>query len=61
MPGYSGSKGVLTDQERMALRKLDVQLTGGAEEGIQEEFAEIYGCFCGASESIRVFCGGDQQ
>lgn len=60
MPGYSGSKGVLTDQERMALRKLDVQLTGGAEEGIQEEFAEIYGCFCGASESIRVFCGGDQ-
>ena len=60
LPGYSGSRGVLTDQERVALRKLDVQLTGGAEEGIQEEFAEIYGAFCGAGESIRVFCGGEQ-
>ena len=58
-PGYAGSKGVLTDQERVALRNLNVQLTGGAEEGIQEEFAEIYGVFCGASESVRVFCSGD--
>ena len=60
LPGYSGSKGVLTDQERMALRKLEVPLTGGAEEGIQEEFAEIYGVFCGAKESIRVFCSAEQ-
>ena len=59
-PSYSGSKGVLTDQERVALRKLDVQLTGGAEEGIQEEFAEIYGVFCGASETIDVFCSAEQ-
>lgn len=59
-PGYSGAKGVLTDQERVALRKLGVPLTGGALEGIQEEFAEIYGVFCGARESIRVFCGDDQ-
>ena len=59
-PGYSGSKGVLTDQERMALRKLNVQLTGGAEEGIQEEFAEIYGVLCGAEQSVAVFCSADQ-
>ena len=60
LPGYSGSKGVLTDQERVALRKLGVPLTGGAMEGIQEEFAEIYGVFCGASQSVRVYCSGEQ-
>ena len=60
LPGYTGSAGVLTDQERVALRQLGVPLTGGAMEGIQAEFAEIYGVFCGASESIRVFCSGDQ-
>lgn len=59
-PGYSGSKGVLTDQERMALRKLDVHLTGGGEEGIQEEFAEIYGVLCGAERSVRVYCSDEQ-
>ena len=48
LPGYSGSAGVLTDQERVALRELGVPLTGGAMEGVQAEFAEIYGCFCGA-------------
>ena len=47
MPGYSGAKGVLTDQERVALRAMGLTLTGGAMEGIQEEFAEIYGVFCG--------------
>lgn len=60
LPGYSGSKGVLTDQERVALRKLGVPLTGGAMEGIQEEFAEIYGVFCGAAESVRVYCSAEQ-
>ncbi len=60
LPGYSGAKGVLTDQERVALRKMGVTLTGGAEEGIQEEFAEIYGVFCGATESVCVYCSGDQ-
>lgn len=60
LPGYSGAKGVLTDQERVALRKLGVPLTGGAMEGIQEEFAEIYGVFCGATESVCVYCSGDQ-
>ena len=51
---------MLTDQERVALRKLGVPLTGGSIEGIQAEFAEIYGVFCGAEETIAVFCSGDQ-
>ena len=60
LPGYSGSSGVLTDQERVALRELGVPLTGGAMEGIQAEFAEIYGVFCGAMETVTVFCSGEQ-
>ena len=60
LPGYAGAAGVLTDQERVALRKLGVPLTGGAMEGIQAEFAEIYGVFCGAEESVRVSCAGGQ-
>lgn len=60
LPGYTGSAGVLTDQERVTLRELGVPLTGGSMEGIQAEFAEIYGVFCGAKESIRVYCSADQ-
>lgn len=60
LPGYSGSAGVLTDQERVALRKMEVPLTGGALEGIQAEFAEVYGVFCGATETITVSCSGSQ-
>lgn len=60
LPGYSGSGGVLTDQERVTLRSLGVPLTGGAMEGVQAEFAEIYGVFCGAMESVRVYCSGKQ-
>lgn len=59
LPGYSGSSGVLTDQERVTLRELGVPLTGGAVEGIQAEFAEIYGVFCGATETITVSCSGE--
>lgn len=60
LPGYTGSAGVLTDQERVTLREMGVPLTGGAMEGIQAEFAEIYGVFCGARESVWVCCSGDQ-
>ncbi len=60
LPGYSGSTGVLTDQERTILRELGVPLTGGAMEGIQAEFAEIYGVFSGAEESVRVYCSDEQ-
>lgn len=60
LPGYTGSAGILTDQERVALRKLGVPLTGGAMEGIQAEFAEIYGVFCGATSRVWVSYSGDQ-
>lgn len=60
LPGYGGSTGVLTDQERVALRRLDVPLTGGALDGIQAEFAEVYGVFCGAQETITVSCAQSQ-
>ena len=60
LPGYTGSTGLLTDQERDTLRKLDLPLTGGSLEGIQMEFAEIYGCFCGAMETVTVCYSGAQ-
>ena len=60
LPCYSGSSGVLTDQERVAIRSLGVPLTGGAMEGIQAEFAEIYGVFCGAMETVSVYTSGAQ-
>ena len=52
LPGYGGSAGLLTDQERVLLRQMGVPLTGGALDGIQAEFAEIYGVFCGAKDSV---------
>ncbi len=60
LPGYNGSAGILTDQERVALREMGVPLTGGAMEGIQAEFAEIYGVFAGATETVGIFFSGDQ-
>ena len=60
LPGYGGSKGLLSDQERTELRRLGVTLTGGAMEGVESEFAEIYGCFCGATESVTVSCPAGQ-
>ncbi len=60
LPGYAGSEGLLSDQERIALRNLGVPLTGGAMEGIQAEFAEIYGVFCGAEESVTISYSGAQ-
>ena len=60
LPGYGGAKGVLTDQERVTLRELGIPLTGGAMEGLQAEFAEIYGVFCGADETITVSCPAAQ-
>ena len=55
-PSYGLSSGVLTDQERNALRQLGVPLTGGASEGLEIEFSEIYSAFCGASDSIYLSC-----
>lgn len=60
LPGYGGSTGLLTDQERVTLRGLGVALTGGAMEGLQEEFAEIYGVFCGAEQAVTVVTSAEQ-
>ncbi len=60
LPSYCGSRGVLTDQERNQLRQMGVPLTGGGMEGLQAEFSEIYGVFCGARETAAVFCGPAQ-
>lgn len=59
-PGYTGSSGVLTDQERCSLRELGVPLTGGAMEGLQAEFAEIYEALSAGNESLRAFSSGAQ-
>ena len=59
-PAYSGSAGILTDFERTMLRQMGVPLTGGAMEGLQAEFADIYGVFCGAEASVCVSCAGGQ-
>ena len=60
LPGYGGATGILTDKERTTVRDLGVPLTGGALEGLQNEFAEIYGVFCGAEDSVFVSCTGSQ-
>ncbi len=60
LPGYGGTKGVLTDQERDVLRSLEVPLTGGALGGIQTEFAGVYGLFCGASQTVTVSYAQDE-
>lgn len=60
-PKYASVSGVLSDQERTALRQMGVPLTGGASEGLQIEFSEIYGIFCGAQESIMVTCPSGQS
>ena len=61
LPRYGGSAGVLSDSERTRLRELGVPLTGGAMEGVEAEFAEIYGCFCAATETITVTCPAGQS
>ena len=60
LPGYAGSGGLLTDLERVMLRSLGVPLTGGAMDGLQAEYAEIYGVFCGAENHISLYCSADQ-
>lgn len=60
LPKYGGASGVLSDQERTALRDLGVNLTGGAADGLQIEFSEIYGVFCGADDSATISYAGGQ-
>lgn len=61
LPGYGGSTGVLTDQERVALRQMGIPLTGGAMDGLQSEFSDIYGVFCGARVSVCISCPSGQS
>ena len=60
-PAYGSVAGVLSDKERDALRKMGVPLTGGASEGLKIEFSEIYGVFCGATESVYMSCISGQS
>lgn len=60
LPGYSGAAGVLTDQERAILRQMGVPLNGGAMEGLQTAFSEIYGVFCGAQQTVCISCPAGQ-
>ena len=60
LPSYGSSSGVLTDQERTTLRQMGVPLTGGAMEGLQAEFAEIYGVFCSAEDTVWISCSDSQ-
>ena len=60
MPSYGGASGLLTDQERNEVRKLGLPLNGSAVESLKSEFAEIYGVFCGARETITVSCPAGQ-
>ena len=60
-PSYGSTSGVLLDQERTALRKMGVPLTGGAAEGLEIEFSEIYGVLRGAKETIQISCPTGQS
>lgn len=60
MPSYPVATGVLSEQERNDLRALGVHLQGGAEAGLQTQFAAIYDVFCGTRRHITVSVGGGQ-
>ena len=55
-PSYGAASGVLSDHERETLRKMGVPLTGGASDGLEIEFSEIYSIFCGSTETAYVSC-----
>jgi len=54
MPHYGGGSGILTEQERSALREMGVPLNGSSMEGLQTEFSEIYGVFCAARRTVHI-------
>ncbi len=60
-PKYASTSGILSDRERKQLRNLGVPLTGGADEGLEIEFSEIFGVFCGAKERIYISCLADKS
>lgn len=60
LPAFSTTSGVLNDQDRNSLRKLGVPVNGGSEDNLQVDFAEIYGSFNGARETVTVSCPSGQ-
>lgn len=60
LPGYAGSCGILSDQERTFLRQIGIPLTGGAMDGLLAEFADIYGVFASADTAATVCCSGTE-
>lgn len=59
-PGYDGSGGVFSDRERDDLRRMDLPLTGGALEGIQNEYWEIYCLLSATTKNIWLYCSDAQ-
>ena len=59
-PSYGSISGVLSEQERNTLRNMGIPLTGGASDGLEIEFSEIYSIFCGTSESAYISCPSGQ-
>jgi ATP-dependent helicase/nuclease subunit B len=59
LPSYCVGAGIFTEQERSRLRSMDLRLSRGNFDGLQSQFAEIYGVFCGATNSITVTCSDE--
>lgn len=60
LPKYAQPGSVLSDQDRTMLRTLGVPISGGAMDGLQISFSEIFATFCGAKKTILVSCPGGQ-
>ena len=61
LPSYGSATGVLTDQDRSALRDLGFPLNGGAVDSLQTAFFEIYGMVRGATDSVVISYPGGQS
>lgn len=60
LPTCGSSDCILSDAERVALRKMGIPINDGSIVKLQAEFAEIYGVFCCAAETIHVSCPAGQ-
>lgn len=60
MPRFGISGGLLSDKERIALRKIGIPISGAALDKLQAELSDIYCLFCGAEESITVCNSGGE-
>lgn len=60
LPACGSSDCILSDGERVALRKMGIPINDGSIVKLQAEFAEIYGAFCCAAQTISVSCPAGQ-